>query len=882
MAAYTTWLGEDSGAASDPAIVGGKGANLHALTAADFPVPDGFVITTDAYCDVIESAGLTDAAPERLRAAIPALRLPSDLTEQILDAYARLGSPAVAVRSSGTAEDLDDVSFAGQHDTYLDVEGSDAVLRAVLDCWASLWTPRAVAYRQRIGWDESSLALAVVVQRMVHAEWAGVLFTVDPISGRRDRMILEAVVGVGEALVSGEVTGEHVEVDKASGRAAGDERRTAGSSDGSRLPRSVIRELAALGREVERRFGSPQDIEWTYADGHCALVQARPLTALPDESEEAQASARHGRGAGRRGSGSGGPGGRTPRRRESRSTRESAGGTNRLGMFAVTADHMPYPPFPMDVSLIFRPVFGALLGGIRSAGFSAPPVADVLVEIDAGVVQIRPPRVRPTWRAVWRVPAVTPALVRLMRTRTHVWRARSEDTLLPLARLRDSQDLSALNEVQLLAAAQELIHAVGTIMPSRFGALTGGMAAEGILSLLVRGAVGGDRAGYLHAALMSEVPCVLTDENADLERIAALVRRSPDVRAVYLDVDPEHVAERLGESAAGRTILAEVAAHLQTFGYRSLSIFTVGLPPLRDMPQVVHGLIAGLVRRDDAPTAAPGSRYERARSELESLTGFRARMLRPLITRRLTTARAGAGFRDDSQYVLEISLAVTRRILLELGHRLVARGILSDPDDIAYLEADEVALVVSERAELAARDQDPLAGGEQTAAASGSAASVRMLSELIAHRKTARAAALDHYTVVPAELFESGRSDGRVSGMPASRGRVVGRVRVIHDESEFSNLQVGEILVCPFTNPTWTPLFSLAAAVVVDSGGAASHAAIVAREVGIPAVMGTGNGTHVLTDGQRVIVDADRGLVVPVDAPTRHAFSPAEGARLSS
>ncbi|NNC12825.1 hypothetical protein HII28_13165 [Planctomonas sp. JC2975] len=860
MATYTTWLGEDSAAAGDPAIVGGKGSNLNAMTVAGFPVPDGFVVTTDAYHEVVEAAGLADASPERLRTAIPSLHLPSDIAERILHAYERLGSPAVAVRSSGTAEDLADVSFAGQHDTYLDVEGSEGVLQAVLDCWASLWTPRAVAYRQRIGWDDSSLALAVVVQQMVHAQWAGVLFTVDPITGRRDRMVLEAVAGVGEALVSGEVTGEHVELDKASGRAMRGDRARArtgrgAAGDGSGVPQPVIRELAELGLEVERRFGSPQDIEWTYAGGRCALVQARPLTALPDEPVTARASAR----------------GDDMASGRSRPARESSRGTNRLGMFAVTADHMPYPPFPMDVSLIFRPAFGALLGGIRSAGFSTPPVPDVLVEIDAGVVQIRPPRVRPTWRAVWRVPALTPTLIRLVRTRTDAWRARSESTLLPLARLRDSQDLSALGEVQLLEAAQELIRAVGGLMPSRFGALTGGMAAEGITSLLVRAAVGRERAEGLNAALMSEVPCVLTDENADLDRIATLVLRSPEARAVYLEVDSDHIAERLGESAAGRTILAEVSAHLQAFGYRSLSIFTVGLPPLRDVPQVVHGLIAGLVRRDDAPTVQPGSRYERARSELAALTGYRAQMLRPLITRQLTAARSGAGFRDDSQYVLEISLAVTRRILLELGRRLAVRGILSDPDDIAYLEADEVAELVTAVASQAhddSRTPHPRADREPAHHAT--------IGELIARRKVARAAALDHYTVVPAELFESGRSDGRVSGMPASRGRAVGRVRVIRDESEFSTLQAGEILVCPFTNPTWTPLFSLAAAVVVDSGGAASHAAIVAREVGIPAVMGTVNGTRVLADGQRVIVDADRGLVVPVDAPARTASRVAE------
>ncbi|MFJ8896550.1 PEP/pyruvate-binding domain-containing protein [Leifsonia sp. NPDC102414] len=806
MSEYTVRLGEHA----DPLLLGGKGANLSALVDAGFPVPDGFVVTTAAYVESVEEAGLAGAEPDALRTGIPNLSMPDRIVGQIVMAYEELGSPVVAVRSSGTAEDLAGASFAGQHDSYLNVHGADAVVSAIRDCWASLWTTRAVAYRDRFSWDEQGLALAVVVQRMVDAEWAGVMFTADPVSGRRDRIVVEAVRGLGEALVSGEATGEHFEVDTITGA------QVAGHPA---IPRAAVRQLVALGRDVEQRFGTPQDIEWTYANGRCALVQARPLTALPEAPPSGPAEA-----------------GRPSMRSAKRSAKRDADRlTNSLGTFAITADHMPYPPFPMDVSLVFRPALGAVLGSIASAGFTSPTLDDVLVEIDDGVTQIAPPRIRPTWRAIWRVPAVLPKALRLMRTRTADWNARTDESFRPLAHRLDTEDLTTVDDSALIARVHELIDTVGSLMPSRFGALIGGMAAEATAAGLLRWVVGRDRVEALRADLMSGVPCVMTSTNADLERIAAIVRATPELRDVYRTEEPADIAARLRESEGGRSLLAEVDDHLRAYGYRSVSIFTVGLPPLRDAPWIVHGFIKSLAGLEQKPDRAVEVRLARARNELAAEPGWRAGVARPIIDRQLRAARSGAGFRDDSQYVLEIALAVARRILLELGGRLTARGALASPDDIAYLTIDELAPVSNET-------------------------SLRLVEQ----RKAARIAALDDYTVIPAELFIPADADGRVRGMPASRGRVVGRVRIIHDEAEFATLQAGEILVCPFTNPTWTPLFSIAAAVVVDSGGAASHAAIVAREVGIPAIMGTGNGTRILSDGQRVLVDAERGIVVPI------------------
>ncbi|MGH3094703.1 MAG: PEP/pyruvate-binding domain-containing protein [Streptosporangiales bacterium] len=777
----------------DQPLAGGKGANLGRLTRAGFPVPPGFVVTTTAYTDFVDAAGLTGCAPAEMHERIGAQEVPERIAAPVLDAYRDLGAPKIAVRSSGTAEDLADASFAGQHDTYLDVEGEQPLLTAVRDCWASLWTPRAVSYRQRYGWDESDLALAVVVQQMVDAEWAGVMFTADPVSGRRDRVVIEAVRGLGEALVSGQATGKQHVADKATGRAV---------TSGSGLPRGVPEQLVGLGVAVEREFGCPQDIEWTYAEGRCALVQARPLTALPDEPDHTTPAAR-------------------PRKKRRN--------------YSMAGDHIPLPPFPMDTALFFRPTLRTIFGALRSAGFSTPDPEDTLVEIDEGVVQLIPPRVRATRRAMLRLPAALPTVARWLRTNTDGWRARSEATLLAPARRVDTEDLGALSDDELVARIDGLIHTLGALMPSRFGAVPRGMLSEQAAKLLLRLAVGADREVRLHTELMASVPCVTTRSNAELDRLTVTVREIPELRDAYREEEPAHVAERLGESDAGRAFLADVDAYLAVYGFREMSIFTVGLPPLRETPEVVHRLIKGRVQhdRDDAHTGS--DRFTRARAKLFADDHLRARLLAPLIGRLVDTARDSVGFREDSHYQIVMVLAVVRRVVLELGHRLVQRGALDEPDDVAYLDLAEVQ-------------------GLEPAAAKAT----------VARRKQARAAALDHYTFLPAELMAQEGTDGGVRGTPASRGTAVGPVRVVRDESRFAHLRDGEVLVCPYTNPTWTPLFSLASAVVADTGGAASHAAIVAREHGIPAVMGTGNGTRTLTDGQRVIVDGDAGTVVPL------------------
>jgi len=313
----------------DLALVGGKGANLGELTRAGIPVPPGFVVTADTYFEFIRANGLeqrieaeldgldvhnSKALSERaanIRRLLMEAKIPEEAAVQIREAYIRLGEGAVAVRSSATAEDLPEASFAGQQSTFLNVSGADNVVRAVQACWASLFEARAIFYREDGGYRHLDVGLAVPVQRMVQSEKSGVMFTVEPVSSDPTKITIEAVYGLGEGIVSGELSPDLYMVDKASlsvlSVAATPQRRmfarsaqTSGAHEGAnawvpvaealagrrKLTDDEVRELAAIGRQVEEHYGHYQDIEWAYEGGHFYLTQARPVTTMQEQNSQ--------------------------------------------------------------------------------------------------------------------------------------------------------------------------------------------------------------------------------------------------------------------------------------------------------------------------------------------------------------------------------------------------------------------------------------------------------------------------------------------------------------------------------------------------------------------------------------------------------------------
>ncbi|MGA5758189.1 PEP/pyruvate-binding domain-containing protein [Nonomuraea bangladeshensis] len=766
---------------ADLPLAGGKGANLGELVRNGFPVPPGFVVTTHAY-DLAGRDG----------------ELPAGLRREIAAAYEALGAGPVAVRSSATAEDLPGAAFAGQQDTYLNVVGEQELLDAVRRCWGSLHTERAVAYRARLGIDDTGVSIAVVVQRMVEADTAGVLFTADPVTGDRERIVVDAGAGLGEAVVSGLVTPDHYEVDRrgriayrpgrgevvvrsAPGGGVVHETRPEGRT--ARLPDAVVAELAGLARRVAAHYGRPQDIEWAYAAGRLHLLQARPMTALPPPP----------------------PGRLNPVRRR---------------LTGILMEYLPVRPYPIDMTTWLPYGPAGLMGKVTGAFGIRGGFEGFLREEDGVVVALVPPAPRPTARALT-------APFRLATKARRYDPARwTEDRRFTgyLAAARDlaALDLGTLPWEELIRVPRKALDLVAPVADLRIDYLPG----TGLALLRLLAAVKLLRRGALFPGLLAGAVTRTSETNQALERLAELA-----VRTGALDDGPKPAE-----------FLAAFEEFLREYGHRETASPILVTPPTwADAPETVLGLVRMLAAHPAPAAGEPGDALDR----LLGHPLLRAPRRRERMRRWVAAARAGIAFREDSHFSFTLPQPVLRRSLVELGRRLCAAGLLDRPEDVFHLRLEELESI----------------GGE--AALSGTDGA--RLRELARARAAKREELAGVRLIDPAAVFPPAAADGNalVTGAPASAGTATGPVKVIREPAEFGRLVAGDVLVCPYTNPSWTPLFQRAAAVVVDSGGTASHAAIVAREYGVPAVMGTGTGTSVLADGQVVTVNGDAGTVVP-------------------
>jgi rifampicin phosphotransferase len=787
----------------DVASAGGKGANLGELLRAGLPVPDGFVVTTAAYAAVVQPLDLHIA--DRLaandgaliRTDIAGASMPAELGAKIADAYADLGAGPVAVRSSATAEDLPGAAFAGQQDTYLNVTGPPELINAVQQCWASLWTDRAIAYRNKIGIDAEDVKIAVVVQSMINAEVAGVMFTADPISGDRETIMIDASSGLGEAVVSGLVTPDHYVLND-QGRV---DKFQPGELDRShRLPDHVLEELAHLGLAVAKHFRCPQDIEWAYAQDQVWLLQARPMTALPPPPIELNAAQR------------------------------------RLG--SILLDYVPIRPYPIDMSTWVPYGPAGLMAKVTARFGIRDPFDQFLPEDEHGVVDRLVPRSpRPT-------PAVLLAPWRIV-TLAHrydpghwIEDPRFADFLGTVQNLA-AQDLKTMPWSWLKTMPRQALDAINPIGELRIDYLPRtGLALLRLLialRLLRRSVLFGD-------LIVSHTRT--TDANRALEALAARAREHSRLRDAVSSLDPKALT-------AFPQFEADFASYLADFGHRETVTPVLATPPTQsDAPETVLALIKVLI----AEPPRPPEDSDRAMGRLLKHPLLHGRRRRAVIKHWVEAARAGMAFREDSHFYFLMPLPILRRSLLEMGRRLADVGVLDKPEDVFHLRLEELEAI-----------DDPAALAGATGDAS-EPAEAKSLRSTVRTRSARREELAGVRLIDPTAVFPQRDSgDALITGTPASSGAATGPVKVIRGPEEFDRLAAGDVLVCPYTNPAWTTLFQRAAAVVVDSGGPGSHAAIVAREYGIPAVMGTGIGTATLTDGQLVTVNGSTGRVVPAD-----------------
>lgn len=835
--------------------VGGKGMSLAKLTRAGLPVPGGFHITTEAYRCFISENGLQPRILETLKgvdASDPTTlepvsqtigrffaegRIPSEVESAIVEAYTLLDNrqskienpKSVAVRSSATAEDLPGASFAGQQDTYLNIRGTEAVLEAVKKCWASLWTARAIAYRANQGIEPESVALAVVVQELVFADAAGVLFTVNPINSKRDETMITATWGLGESLVGGAVTPDTLTVTKSTGKMIRREtaekqvmtvRTETGTSEvpvpNSKKKKAVLTdqqaaELTALGRQIEQLYEMPMDIEWTLAGGKFAIVQARPITALPEPPLEW--------------------------------LRPHPQAMLARGSFA---EFVPEPISPLFATLAIPIAREATLKMMHEMGMTEEN--SYVFEVINDYVYIGfmfSPKIM--WQMVKMTFAMMPMVVKTSEQKAVVvrekfgalvqkWQACQPEKLTP------SELLSGVREIFSMTAEFYNMAQSATIPLS----LTSEATFGGFYKALVKRKSDPEAATFLFGA-----------ENQALRMEKALF----DL-AMWAKEQPE-LADYLARTPA-ETVVAGLHSDLQAFA--SLDEFSARFDAiLREYGHAIYDLDFAKPTPVDAPaplvevikvyldgTNNPYERQQLALAHREQAAETIVKRLDPLrrkyFLKLLKWAQDTAPLRENSIADLGLGHPQIRRLLGEFGKRLAAGGAITSADDIYWLEVQELEAQAAllEKGEVL---QD---------------FSVQVESRKVkwqAMRRITPPNTLPEKTWISKFYADNKQTGNVIKGFGASAGQVTGRACVMLGPEDFSKLQSGDVIVAGITTPAWTPLFARAAGIVTDIGGPLSHSSIVAREYEIPAVLATGVGTRRIQDGQIITVDGTAGIV---------------------
>ncbi|MFF2701062.1 rifamycin-inactivating phosphotransferase [Streptomyces cyaneofuscatus] len=854
--------------ATQLALVGGKGAQLGALSRIDgIRVPDGFCVTTDAFRRVVARVPSLADRLERLsrsdpddrealrtlsadvRRAVEETAIPGDLAAEITGALARLGEgTAVAVRSSATAEDLPTASFAGQQDTYLNVVGPAEVLRHVSRCWASLFTERAVAYRRRNGIDHRTVQMAVVVQRMVFPEAAGVLFTADPLTGNRRTATVDAGFGLGEALVSGLVNPDVFTVRDGAivARAIAAKQRAVHALPGGgtrevevdpqqqgrpALTDAQVLRLVELGRRIEAHFGRPQDIEWCLADDGFRIVQSRPITTvypIPDADDQERhiyVSVGH---------------------QQMMTDAMKPLGLSLWQRTAMVPMHEAGGRLFVDVTpRLASPASRAAL--LDLVGRGDPLVRDALETVldrDDPVPPLPdtggpggPPAAGASEPSAEADPAIVPELIE-----------RSQASVAALERGLRAKRGPALFDF-LLEAFEEHKRVLGDPLSMR--AITAGMEATWWLNDQL-----GEWLGETNAAdtLTLSAPGNITSEmGLDLLDVADVIRPHPEVvaflKGVEKGAEDEGFLDELANLPGGTEAREAIDTYLDRYGMRCVGEIDITRPRWRERPTTLVPLILDNVRNFGPGAAA--HRFEQGRAKARQKEQDVLSRLRALpdgdrraeqTKRMIDQVRAFAGYREYPKYGIVSRSFLYKQALLEEAGRLVQADVLSEKEDIFYLTFDELHDVVrSQQAD----------------------------DRLIRQRKEAFRS---YETLTPPRVLTSDgealtgayrREDvpaGALAGLAVSTGTVEGRARVVLDLAD-ADLGAGDILVTRFTDPSWSPLFVGVAGLVTEVGGLMTHGAVIAREYGLPAVVGVEGATRLIRDGQRIRVHGTDGYV---------------------
>ena len=868
--------------ATELATSGGKGASL-AKSAQHLPVPGGFIVTAEAYTQFVAPLQSriselmdTDHPAEAIGELIRSTPVPDAWLADFEAAAqaAGLNGQAVAVRSSGTMEDLPGAAFAGQHDTYLGVRGTKSIAEAVRDCYASLWNPHAFRYRQQLGVDQLEAKMAVVVQLMVAVsaeEAAGVAFSVDPVRGNTDEVLINAAFGLGETVVGGEEPvdefriaradgtqvateiadkpkalvmrepteaeevnddgrGDHNEQDDHSGhddRGGHDSARTTvvhlGEDQRTRpaLTAEQARAVADLSVRAEDHFGFPQDIEWAFSGDDLFLLQSRPITRVAP-----------------------------------RWTRDES------------AERFPTPVTPLTWDLVEAGFHYSLNHSFDLMGL--PPfddkwfvMRDFYIYGNQTAVDLYAGRL-PT-KMLSSVETITESLPEIASQFGWVqelpvrWMRDLDTYLMGIGKLsHEPLEDKSLAEVWAHVIA---ISDLGTeyFRPNIAISLTQ-QTLYGALSHMLEMALDKETARLVFERLLASTETKTSQVNAELWELSRIVRSNPELLSTLRSHTGEDGLAVLGDFPE---FFDEFATFLAKHGHRELD-FDAYHPTWVEAPHIVLDQVRLLA--DRATNASADSDLERKVLQAETeraVVNAASEKLRYLVQEVIRQARSYTALDDLEHYQTTRLTLPMRRALRELGQRLVDHGVLTDPMDVYFIDFEPL------NAAIRAADGQHSPAGDSAGPGNGQRSSAEALAGLTAIAEKNKAGYQEAVERTPE--WEHGRApevgddtDGDfIKGTAGSPGEVTGEVFVVHSPEDFSSFPDGAILVARTTNPAWTALFYQASGVITESGGALSHGAVTARELGLPAVMAVRDATSRFTSGQTVSVNGSNGTVTP-------------------
>jgi pyruvate,water dikinase len=871
---------------------GGKAARLDEMTAAGLPVPPAFCLTTGLFDLFLRETGLAAelrAAEARgadsgtLRDLVLSREIPEALARTVLAAYEELGRPRVAVRSSACREDSAAQSFAGQHDTVLDVSGEEALLAAVRTCWASLWSDRAAAYRE----NGAAGSIAVVVQKMVHADVSGVLFTVDPVGGRPHRLVVEACCGLGEGLVSGRVSSDFFAIDDRTLEVVEERVRykvtkcasvtpgtigmtkvDAADRDAPCLTGEQLTALARLALDVRAHYGTEQDIEWALRDGVLHLLQTRPITTRPRDTPREEPHSpyvspqpdpvRKGTLWSRMDIGEIFVGLMSPlglsfaRYYQQHVHRDCAAalGVRDTGDVGL---HMGYLQGHVYLNISYTAhLLGQCLPTRDQRHFTSRFVSE---EADLSTYE------NPFGTFPGGLEDLLSTLHWVRSTATEMLTMKHRAEEMVTSRLYEFDrarrlDLTRMSRRELHA---ELARYLDFFHDAHVGYMPYYINAFGFYGVLTElcGKWLGAEGANLQNRLKTDMSSLRTVASAqEIWKVAQAAKARPRVMALIADTPLEEIADRLRADAEGRAFWqAEMEPFLRANGTRSRQEMELTHPRWIDDPSYLFQMIRRYAA--DGLTAEDIMGRSRARAEGDVLAAVRAL---PLPRRRtletvISLYQLCSELRETTRMSMVTSIWLVRNVVYEVGRRLVAEGVLHSPDEVAYLDFEEV------RAYLAgtrpARDAFPRTALDER----------RRLHDY--HNRLPEPPLTfigEHDPTRPARRGAAAAEGARLEGLGSSPGRVVGRARIVEDLVwQADEFQPGEILVTRYTDASWTPLFAIAGGVVTDIGSMLSHSSIVSREFNVPSVVNTKDATQRLRTGDTVVVDGDTGVVEVVE-----------------